>query len=229
MEDKRIKRKMVKTDADAAHSQSLELLELNTMSSSNTDTDVITLGYQNHLDFPTLARECDRYKISDKATASFASAVSQYIGIVNEGETSYVVDSNKILRQRRKLENAVAESTKLTVSWSLLTGLYFDWRKDNTKMLIKKDTKYYPMTTKAEHYILVDEPSSVYLRHVTAAKGGAKAIKEAILNFFVSNNIQLNGLTVIGCDGTNINTGHKGGIIRLMELASKDHYNGEFV
>ncbi|GBN55527.1 hypothetical protein AVEN_41001-1 [Araneus ventricosus] len=48
MEDKRIKRKMVKTDADAAHAQSMELLELNTMSSSlYTDTYVITLEYQS--------------------------------------------------------------------------------------------------------------------------------------------------------------------------------------
>ncbi|GBM17696.1 hypothetical protein AVEN_48135-1 [Araneus ventricosus] len=48
MEDKRMKRKMVKTDADAAHVQSMELLELNTMSSSlYTDADVITLGYQS--------------------------------------------------------------------------------------------------------------------------------------------------------------------------------------
>ncbi|GBN47034.1 hypothetical protein AVEN_123261-1 [Araneus ventricosus] len=46
MEDKRIKRKMVKTDA--AHAQSMELLELNTISSSlYTDTDVITLEYQS--------------------------------------------------------------------------------------------------------------------------------------------------------------------------------------
>ncbi|GBM57195.1 hypothetical protein AVEN_197666-1 [Araneus ventricosus] len=46
MEDKRIKRKMVKTDA--AHAQSMELLELNTMSSSlYTDKDVITLEYQS--------------------------------------------------------------------------------------------------------------------------------------------------------------------------------------
>ncbi|GBM85062.1 hypothetical protein AVEN_96117-1 [Araneus ventricosus] len=48
MEDKRIKRKMAKTDADAAHAQSMELLELNTMSSTlYTDTDVITLEYQS--------------------------------------------------------------------------------------------------------------------------------------------------------------------------------------
>ncbi|GBO45753.1 hypothetical protein AVEN_109037-1 [Araneus ventricosus] len=46
MEDKRIKRKMVKTDAALA--QSMELLELNTMSSSlYIDTDAITLEYQS--------------------------------------------------------------------------------------------------------------------------------------------------------------------------------------
>ncbi|GBL81593.1 hypothetical protein AVEN_93391-1 [Araneus ventricosus] len=104
MEDKGIKRKMVK--ADAAHAQSTELLELNTMSSSSyTDTDVITLEYQsqNRLDFPTLARECDRYGISDRAAASFSNAVLQDIGIVHEGETSHVVDRNKIRRQCRKL------------------------------------------------------------------------------------------------------------------------------
>ncbi|GBM67613.1 hypothetical protein AVEN_44759-1 [Araneus ventricosus] len=86
---------------------------------------------------------------------------------------------------------------------------------------------YYPKTTKEEHYTPVNEPNSVYIEHVNAATGGAKAIKEAILNFFVSNNMQLNGLIVNGCDGTN--TGHKGGIIRLMELASIYHYSGAFV
>ncbi|GBM65599.1 hypothetical protein AVEN_164708-1 [Araneus ventricosus] len=53
------KRKMVKTEADAAYAQSMEILQLNTMSSSSyTDTYVFTLEYQsqNRLDFPTLAR-----------------------------------------------------------------------------------------------------------------------------------------------------------------------------
>ncbi|GBM51066.1 hypothetical protein AVEN_123877-1 [Araneus ventricosus] len=188
---------MVKTDAD--HALSMELLELNAMSSSlYTDTE---------------------------SSCFIFRAVLQDIGIVHEGEASRVSDGNKIRRQSKKLSNAVAESTKLIVSWSLLTGLYFDGRKDNTKVLIEKDTKYYPNTTEEEHYTLVNKPNSVYIGHVTAATGGAKAI----LNFFVSNNTQLNGLTVIGCDGTSLNTGHKEGIIRLMELASIDHYNGEFV
>ncbi|GBN33007.1 hypothetical protein AVEN_86516-1 [Araneus ventricosus] len=97
---------MFKTEADAAHAQSMEILQLNTMSSSSyTDTYVITLEYQsqNRLDFPTLAREWDRYGISNRAAPSFASSVSQDIGIVYEGVTSHVVDRNKILRQRKKL------------------------------------------------------------------------------------------------------------------------------
>ncbi|GBM38790.1 hypothetical protein AVEN_108736-1 [Araneus ventricosus] len=95
---------MIKTDAALA--QSMEILQLNTMSSSSyTDTDVITMEYQsqNRLDFPTLARECDRYGISDRAAASFDSSVLQDIGIVHEGEASHVVDRDKIRRQRKKL------------------------------------------------------------------------------------------------------------------------------
>ncbi|GBM23195.1 hypothetical protein AVEN_159877-1 [Araneus ventricosus] len=106
MEDKRIKRKMVKPDADSAHSQSMELLDINIMFlSTYTETDVITLEYQsqNRLDFPTLTRKCYRYGISDGDAASFASFVLQDIGITHEGETSHVVDHNKIRRQRKKL------------------------------------------------------------------------------------------------------------------------------
>ncbi|GBN10014.1 hypothetical protein AVEN_211182-1 [Araneus ventricosus] len=97
---------MVKTDADAAVAQSMKIPQLNTMSSSSyTDTDVITLEYQsqNYLDFPTLESECDRYEILDRAAASFASSVLQDIGIVYEGETSHVVDRNKIRRQLKNL------------------------------------------------------------------------------------------------------------------------------
>ncbi|GBN06017.1 hypothetical protein AVEN_84364-1 [Araneus ventricosus] len=126
--------------------------------------------------------ECDRYGVSDRTATSFASAVLQGTGIAHEGEASHVVYRNKIRRQRKRLLNAVAKSTKLTVSWSLLTGLYFDGRKDNTKVLIRKDTRYYPKTMKEEHKTLVNN-LPVYIGYVTAATGGAKAIKEAILNF----------------------------------------------
>ncbi|GBN46946.1 hypothetical protein AVEN_200205-1 [Araneus ventricosus] len=85
---------MVKTDAALA--QSMEILQLNTISSSSyTAADVITMQYQsqNRLDFPTLARQCYRYGISDGEAASFASAVLQDVGIVHEGRGGLVVRS----------------------------------------------------------------------------------------------------------------------------------------
>ncbi|GBM36977.1 hypothetical protein AVEN_153923-1 [Araneus ventricosus] len=98
MEDKRIKRKIVKTDA-----QAMELLELNNILVYRYGCNYLGISIIKRLDFPTLARECDRYGISDRAAASFARAVSQDIGIVNEGDTSHMVDLNKILRQRKKV------------------------------------------------------------------------------------------------------------------------------
>ncbi|GBM90627.1 hypothetical protein AVEN_192445-1 [Araneus ventricosus] len=60
MEDKRIKSKMIKT---MLMLNQCSYLSSTLSSSTYTDTDVITLEYQsqNRLDFPTLARECDRY------------------------------------------------------------------------------------------------------------------------------------------------------------------------
>ncbi|GBN20910.1 hypothetical protein AVEN_48328-1 [Araneus ventricosus] len=58
--------------------------------------------------------------------------------------------------------------------------LHLPVRKDNTKVLIKKDTRYYE---DYERGALHSCKLPVYIGHVTAAAGGAKAIKEAILNF----------------------------------------------
>ncbi|GBL63594.1 hypothetical protein AVEN_232356-1 [Araneus ventricosus] len=98
--------------------------------------------------------------------------------------------------------------------------------KTTQKVLIKKDTKYFSKTTNEEHYTLVNEPTCVY-RTCYCCNRRSEDHKRSNTQFFGTNNMQLNGITVM--DGTNVNTGHKGGIIRLMELASIDHYNGEFV
>jgi len=52
---------------------------------------------------------------------------------------------------------------------------------------------------------------------VTPSSGSAN-IFEAVCEFFSENNISTDSLVVIGCDGTAVNTGKHGGIIRLLEL-----------
>jgi len=64
---------------------------------------------------------------------------------------------------------------------------------------------------------LVQEPGSSYLGHVTPATGSALSIQNSIMNFIEENNINVENLMAIGYDGTAVNTGKKGGAIRLVE------------
>lgn len=59
--------------------------------------------------------------------------------------------------------------------------------------------------TKEEHIVLIQEPSSKYIGHVTPKDGSAKQICNSILDFItleVASNI-----LAIGTDGTAVNTG----------------------
>lgn len=46
--------------------------------------------------------------------------------------------------------------------------------------------------------------------------GSAQSICQGIREFTDQRSISLESLIAIGCDGTNVNTGTKGGIIRLI-------------
>ncbi|GBM00097.1 hypothetical protein AVEN_176356-1 [Araneus ventricosus] len=67
---------------------------------------------------------------------------------------------------------------------------------------------------------LVKEPGSEYIGHVSVNFGRAQIIGNHIYSFlsYVDNDIDITKLVAIGCDGTSVNTGIKGGIIRNMEL-----------
>lgn len=62
----------------------------------------------------------------------------------------------------------------------------------------------------------MQEPGSCYIGHVTPASGTAIDISKCILNFLDEHEAR-QFLVAVGCDGTNVNTGHKGGVIRLLE------------
>src|SRR6218665_242891 len=52
------------------------------------------------LPFPTVAREYDRHGVSDRCAASIISAVLHDVGIINEHDSSMMVDKNKVRRER---------------------------------------------------------------------------------------------------------------------------------
>jgi hypothetical protein len=123
-----------------------------------------------------------------------------------------VIDRSKIRRERK----CVRKELQLDLPDSI-SALYFDGRKDRIRIVVKNTKKYYAKTVTEEHVTLVKEPNFVYLGHITPSGGSSKTIVNDI-NIFVQNrNINTNDLRPVGCDGTNVNTGAAGGVIRIME------------
>lgn len=52
--------------------------------------------------FPSTAIMCDRYGISDKATAAIASSTLKSVGLISEENVTLVIDQNKIRREKGK-------------------------------------------------------------------------------------------------------------------------------
>ena len=160
-----------------------------------------------------LARECDRHGVSDRAAAALASAVLADVGIVHNNDSSLVIDRSKVRREivkgRKQLQCSSVKQVR---------GLYFDGRKDKTRVQVKTGKKSYPRVRTEGQMTLVREPNSHYLDHLTPASTTAKDIHSSIVKFLLTAEIETDGLVVIGCDGTNVNTGSLGGVIRLTEI-----------
>ena len=61
------------------------------------------------------------------------------------------------------------------------------------------------------------EPGGKYIGHFTPATSSSRSILQGIVKFTEDNEISMESLLAIGCDGTNVKTGKKRGLIVLME------------
>lgn len=165
--------------------------------------------------FPAVARTLDRFGVSDRAGAAIVSATLQDVGLISTENVSNVIDRNKIRRERAKARTTLSSQSVLIDGYQF--GLYFDGRKDRT--LTVEDNRRRVIIE--EHVSLVKEPGSEYIGHVSVNVGTAKNIGEHIVRYMSYVDIDLTKLVAIGCDGTAVNTGPKGGIIRIMELKLK--------
>lgn len=168
---------------------------------------------KKRLNLPSLALACDRTGVSDRAAAIIASSVLKDVGIISSNDTSGVIDRSKLRRERTKVRSALQNADRDKIIY----GIYFDGRKDKTLVSIQKEGKFYRKRVTEDHYVILSEPGSNYFGHVTCESGTAKGIETAISNYLKSKSVQLSEISVVGCDGTVVNTGSKGGVIRLME------------
>ncbi|CAH0551159.1 unnamed protein product [Brassicogethes aeneus] len=175
---------------------------------------------QMRLDLTNTAVVSDRYGISHRATAALVSSLLLDIGMVSETDNTLVVDKSKVQRSKLRARTSL-QAKQMSRSGDTLQGLYFDGRTDETVVIEVVNDKRYRRVVKEDHISVVQEPGSKYLTHVVPTSKKADGIANSIISYLHAKGIDISNIKVIGCDGTNTNTGWKGGAIRFMELAFK--------
>ena len=70
--------------------------------------------------------------------------------------------------------------------------------------------------TPEEHFVLVSQTANKYIDHVSPNSGEAEDISDEIISVLQQID-SISTLLVIACDGTPVNTGSSGGVIRKIE------------
>lgn len=167
-------------------------------------------NWYNTVELQEVARIADRYGISDRVTAAIATATLIDFGIISGDDRQFVVDRNKIRRHRNKLRNLQIQQ----LDHNDIQGLYFDGRKDSTKVYTDTTMK----KVKEEHISFVQQPDSLFIGHKSVENSEADTSVAAIESLLNEKSIPKELIKAVGCDGTNVNTGEKGGIIRKLEI-----------
>lgn len=140
-------------------------------------------------------------------------------GIIDTNNTTAVVDKSKIKRERAKAR-AMVSAASLEKN-RRPKCLLFDRKKDATQVQEQREGRLYPVTVREDHYCIVG-PDGSFVGHITVPKQEvpgkeAQRILFEMITYFEQNKICLDNLVALGCDGTAVNTGVHGGIVRRME------------
>lgn len=181
----------------------------------NDWTDAFQQQDRNMVPIPTIALEADRYGVSNRAAAAISTATLVDYGIISLEDQINIVDHHKVWRARQQLRRAI-RATPINNEEETM-AIFFDGRKDMTLVKEKRGDKWYSMKKIEEHYVMIGEPGTFYLCHLTLERGTGSAIADSI-----HSSIEEMGITdkimAVGADSTAVNTGHRGGAIHLLEL-----------
>ena len=94
--------------------------------------------------------------------------------------------------------------------------MFFDGRRDTTLTKKKKGNKWYGAKEIQYHYVLVGEPGSFYLDHLTIEQGTGAGIADGLVKWLVENYIK-DEIKAVGAHSMATNTGYKNGAIRGLK------------
>lgn len=198
-----------KANSDSESDSKNEFLKRNMMSISNTCSASIRFG------------------VSDGATAAIVSGFLKDMisaGHLEANKSYLAVDRSKVSNGKEEVIRTATEKEKYKNHETDIKGIFFDGRKDNTKILTYDHlTKRYNQRIYKENHIAVtSEPDGQYRFHFTPGPSDknknkpAKVMAQELHSWLVENGIDETVL-VLGGDSTNEMTGWSGGAIAWLE------------
>src|SRR6218665_3854677 len=156
-------------------------------------------------------------QVSDRSAAVIATSVLHDLGLVSPIDRSKVINRSKIRRERRTNRKELQLNGDQFDHYGI-EGIFFHGRKDQIlTQVLGVDNKYHRKTLTEEHLSIVSEPGSSYFSHTTSQSGSSKDITESLVASLKEVNAKTQNIKVVGCDGTDVNTGHTAGCIRRLE------------
>lgn len=180
---------------------------------------------QNRQRLSHVAMEADRWSVSDRAAAAIATATLVDFGLVTQFDRTLIIDRHKIRRERENFRERERKESKEQWKNEPVFGVYFDGKSDETMQAQGEGSSKRVTVAVEDHVVLVSEPGSSYLGHVTPSGKDAESITDAIMNLMEEERLTSNW-QVIGADSTSVNTGcHRGVIARIEQrLGHKLHW-----
>ena len=170
---------------------------------------------RNTKPIPTVALEAERFGVSNRGAAAIATAALIDYGVVSVSDKTNIIDPKKIWRAREHLRERLKKTAE--ENEEEIVAVFFDGRRDSTLVKEKKNNKWYSRKIIEDHYVLVAEPGTSYLQHITVERGTGQGIANGLYEAISEIGIA-ESLTAVGADSTPVNTGAKGGAIHLLEL-----------
>lgn len=200
---------------------------------STHEQSILNKENRSKIDLFDIAIICDAKQVSSYAAASIISATLSACAqkkADSEGkllhEKAHIVTPSVLqstLNQVRK--KVVAQNNKA------VSGMYsfqFDGKICNALVTttspratkthtIKNEARKRNEMRKIDYITVVKQPGDVFIASIPVKSGSADNVFTCMKEYFEQNNISLNNVVAVGCDGAPVNTGVEHGVIRRFE------------
>ena len=182
---------------------------------NESDDDFITT--RNNMSLRNLAKECDRWGVSNRAGAAIANAALIDAGVITPQDQTSVIDKSKLrralasYRKERQVEDIKILEEKQGIAY------YFDGKK-TVSLCVEEDDhgKKYNTHRELELISVSSEPGGYYVSHLEPEGGKGEQVAAAVLGYLSEHNLA-DSWQIVGGDSTAANTGKHIGAFASLE------------